>query len=127
MSDVKIKLGATPADGEIVIDGHSLDGISGFQLTADVHRGQRLLLEVHAAETTRLDASHVTVHVDSSVLRLLERAGWTPPPGEGSLLDRDENGCPCEWKDTGWPEKPERILGHIVPTCPVHGAKARKN
>lgn len=122
MSNVEIELGT---DSEkLVIDGQDIThSVYGFTLTADARtRTQRLVLDVAAPETTKFGSPHVTVLVDDSVLRILERAGWAPPPGTDSLLVRDENGCPCEYKEIGWPGQEKKILGRSVPTCPIHGS-----
>jgi hypothetical protein len=73
---------------------------------------------------TRFESPHVQVRVDSTVQAMLERAGWSPPPGTGSALARDESGCPCEFVDVGDPSNPRKILGRTVPTCPTHGSDA---
>jgi hypothetical protein len=84
-----------------------------------------LEIELAIYDTTSFGAAHMEVHLDPTSIGYLERAGWTPPPGQPSMLDRDKDGCPCEKKDVGWPsddpDKQETILGRTVPTCPVHG------
>jgi hypothetical protein len=75
---------------------------------------------------TALGDQHVRALVGQTTAELLERAGWTPPPGVESVLERDEHGCPCD--KVMWQERPEtaRVLGRTVPTCPVHGVNAER-
>jgi hypothetical protein len=125
MSEVEIEIGKNGLGGKVVVDGHDLAGsVQGFTVHGQVGRNTRLELDLGVRDRTRFGSPHVQVDLDPTTVEYLERAGWTPPPGQPSALDRDEDGCPCEKKDVGWPRaKQKTILGRTVPTCPVHGVE----
>lgn len=123
MSEVEIEVGTNGLGGKVVIDGHDIaQTVQGFNITAEVGRITRLELDLGIRDVTRFGSPHVQVHLDPTGAAYLERAGWTPPPGQRSVLQRNQDGCPCERKDVTVDEdKPQSILGRTVPTCPVHG------
>lgn len=136
MSTVHIELGPKSRDGKIVIDGYDIAGtVQGFHLSAEANRTPRLELDLRVHDVTTFESPHAQVLIDPTAAGFLERAGWTPPPGQASVLERDADGCPCE-RHTWW-ELPsgemvkestagaerKTILGRTVPTCPVHCPK----
>jgi len=127
LSDVHIELDPNAGQGMVVIDGHNIRGsIEGFTLQASANPGSRprLVIALRAADCTTFEAPHVQVLIGDESAGLLERAGWTPPPGVRSVLDRDADGCPCEWREGNRVgNKAELLLGRTVPTCPVHGVR----
>lgn len=143
MSNVHIVLGG-PGQRSldlIVVDGQDITGeVTGFTLTAEARPGipPRLELDLRVHDVTTFEAPHVQVLINPTTAAYLERAGWTPPPGERSVLTRRADDCPCEqieicespdglMVDQKQPAAERKtILGRTVPTCPVHGINARR-
>ena len=130
MSKVHIEVSPNGRGGKVIIDGHDIaKSVQGLTVRSEVGHPTRLELDLWAHDVTTFDAKQVQVLIDPTVAGYLERAGWTPPPGVESVLDRDEHGCPCERVDVGWtaddPDDQEKILGRTVPTCPVHGVNRK--
>lgn len=125
MSDVEIEV--TERSRKVVVDGRDLSGaVYSLDFHAEPGRDPRLELRLNIRDVSRLGAANVEVHLDPTCASYLESAGWTPPPGVGSVLDRDADGCPCERKDVSrYDAEPETILGRIVPTCPMHGVNRK--
>lgn len=128
MSEIEICIDRCATDGKIIVDGHDIaEAVSGFRIDARVGQITKVELDLVVIDATTFESPHVQLNLAPRVADYLERAGWTPPPGQRSVLDRDEDGCPCEKKDVGWPsddpDKQEKVLGRTVPTCPVHGVE----
>lgn len=125
MSNVHIEISPNGHDGKIIIDGHDIaPAVHGMNIQSEVGRQTRLKLDLRVHNITTLNAEHVQVLIAPTAAEYLERAGWTPPPGVESVLERDEHGCPCE--KVMWQGRPEtaKVLGRTVPTCPIHGVNA---
>lgn len=140
MSTVHIEVSPNGRDGKVVIDGHDVHrAVQGFTVRHQAGHRVTVELDLAAHDLTTFGSEHAEVLIDPSAMRLLERAGWTPPPGVKSLLERKPDGCPCDWIET-W-EAPDgqmveeddegavkrSLLGRTVPTCPVHGVNARRS
>lgn len=139
MSNVHIEVDGRGQDGRIIIDGHDIaKSTCGFTIRSEVGHVPQLELTLRSHGVTSFAAPHVQVLIDSTTAEYLERAGWTPPPGVASVLDRRDDGCPCQWIEvwegpdgrmvtsTATDAERREILGRTVPTCPVHGVNARK-
>lgn len=127
MSHVHIEVSPNGRDGKVVIDGHDIaKSVTGFNISAEVGHRTRLELDLNVRDVTTFESEHVRVLVDPTAAGYLERAGWTPPPGVESVLERDKHGCPCE--KIMWQGRPEtaKVLGRTVPTCPIHGVDVRR-
>lgn len=127
MSNVEINLPerGKHAGGKVAIDDQDLTNhVAGFTLKHDVRHGTQLTLDIPVHQVTGLNAASVELMLPPEIAAMLEWAGWTPPPGTASVLKRNADGCPCEWRETNRVgNRSELVLGRMVPSCPEHGAE----
>lgn len=79
MTNVSIEVGRIGASGKIKLDGVDIStGVSGLILVANVREVTQLYLDI--LPSISVVEAEVRVRLTPEVEKILEAAGWTPPP-----------------------------------------------